>query len=281
MKDITFLGIPYRLGQRHDGVAQGAHHFRTHGYFKKFSAGRSVHDLGDVFLEDVSERTLKQNSKANALISARIEDLSLGKSVLLNMGGDHGMGLGTVHGMLSHHPNLIVIWADAHGDINTVASSRTGNFHGMPVSFLLGLGTQEKDFSWLKFRLPTKNLIILGGRSLDEAEKVIIQENHIKHEQSLSVEKLQAMLRDIDPSSKCPIHLSLDIDLFDDADVVATGCLVKEGPRKEDVFAVGRFLRETGRLVSVDVVELNPDLGNEHEVERTFSVATEFLDNCL
>ncbi|KAH3854101.1 hypothetical protein DPMN_096640 [Dreissena polymorpha] len=52
------------------------------------------------------------------------------------LGGDHSMAIGTIMGHARIHPDMAVLWIDAHADINTPLTSDSGNIHGMPLSFL-------------------------------------------------------------------------------------------------------------------------------------------------
>ena len=47
------------------------------------------------------------------------------------------MAIGTIYGHCKVNPDLVVIWVDAHADINTPLTSESGNMHGMPLSFLV------------------------------------------------------------------------------------------------------------------------------------------------
>lgn len=71
----------------------------------------------------------------------------------MNLGGDHSLGIGSVFGHAKVHPDLAVLWIDAHADINTPTSSPSGNIHGMPVSFLLkelkGKMPSVPGFEWI------------------------------------------------------------------------------------------------------------------------------------
>ena len=69
----------------------------------------------------------------------------------ITLGGDHAIGMGTVHGFTSAFPESCLLWIDAHADINTMQNSNSGNMHGMPVSFNL----QARD-------LDTKGRIVTG-----------------------------------------------------------------------------------------------------------------------
>ncbi|KAJ3520456.1 hypothetical protein NM208_g13700 [Fusarium decemcellulare] len=79
---------------------------------------------------------------------------------------------------------IAVIWVDAHADINTPEISDSGNIHGMPVAFLTGLATDDKEeyFGWVKedMRLSVKKLVYIGLRSVDVGEKKILREHGIK-----------------------------------------------------------------------------------------------------
>ncbi|CAL1532823.1 unnamed protein product, partial [Lymnaea stagnalis] len=74
---------------------------------------------------------------ANKLLSAEVKRvLEKGQRVLV-LGGDHSLGIGSVHGHCQVEPDLIVIWVDAHADINTPLTTISGNMHGMSLSFLV------------------------------------------------------------------------------------------------------------------------------------------------
>lgn len=288
MKKINVLGIPFNYGQSHEGVRLGYKHLMTSNldsripsYFQALFNEINFHKR---FSEPADKiKFINQSSAANKLISDIISEMNLSDSFLLNVGGDHGMGLGTVHGMLNQNPETIVVWADAHGDINTPETSPSGNFHGMPLAFLLEK-VRHKSFSWIRKKLIPEKLILIGPRDLDEGEKAIIKELGICYFSSDQMNRfgtkdlLEMALLRLDPMGKCPIHLSFDVDLFDGVDVISTGTRVSEGPRKEEVFLIGEVLAQTGRLRSMDVVELNPMLGEFHEVEASTKLVLDFLE---
>lgn len=128
--ELKLLGVPFFYGQPHQGVKNAAKYLRDHGLLERISKNLHMIDLGDIAMPDTYQadgnskiKNLKAVSQANFNISQTIENLDLTKHFLLNIGGDHGMGLGTVHGILSHHPETVVIWADAHCNINKPETS--------------------------------------------------------------------------------------------------------------------------------------------------------------
>ncbi|MFP5385527.1 MAG: arginase [Bacteriovoracia bacterium] len=290
MKKIKLLGIPFEFGQDHSGVALAASHLRKNGLLKRLASFTEVDDLGDIkFTEKKKDyirdgvKFLDEVSQANLLISDKISNLDLQDSFLLNIGGDHGMALGSVHGVLEHHPDSVVIWADAHGDINTPSCSPSGNFHGMPVAYLMKIAKQP-EFAWIRNRLLPEKLILIGPRDLDEGEVELIQRYNIQYFSSDDVNRigskeiLEMALHRADPQGVYPIHLSFDVDFCDELDVSSTGTRVANGPHLEEVFLLGGLLAETGRLKSMDVVEFNPLIGNDKEVRASGDLTLDFIE---
>jgi arginase len=289
MKEIKVMGHPFSFGQPHRGVEEAPFMLRSLGLLNDLENISTTLDLGDLDfslcqkqlpLEIIKKSA--QNSLANEFISGCIESEDLTHSFLLNLGGDHGMGLGTVHGMLMQNPNTVVVWADAHGDVNSPASSSSKNFHGMPLSFLMKISKDPVLFPWIKRFLLPERLIMVGPRDLDPVEKEIIEDLRIQYLSSEEMNKfgtrhlLKKALKKVDPLGEFPLHLSFDVDLFDSQDIISTGTRVSSGPYMPEIFNLGRTLAETGRLRSMDLVELNPKLGFETEMLRTFKLAMDF-----
>lgn len=201
-----------------------------------------------------------------------------------------------------------VIWVDAHADINTPESSLSGNVHGMPVAFLTGLvsandglsttsssvgadghsesndGTtqhaEEHDtagslpFDWLQSNhlLPTSKLVYIGLRDVDRAEKLILRQHGIRafsmhdidrHGIGRVVELALAHL-----GADTPIHLSFDVDALDPQWAPSTGTPVRGGLTLREGDYIAEAVHETGQLIAMDLVEVNPRL-EEGGVEET------------
>ncbi len=295
MRIIKILGIPFDFGQDHFGVRMAADHLRDNGLNEKLKKIAPVRNLGNINLPFKEEgihpghcliKHSFQSSDASEEISRTIEIEDLSDSFLLNVGGDHGMSLGTIHGILSSRPDTVVVWADAHGDINTPETSPSGNFHGMPLAFLLNAAKHE-DFRWVKNFIQPEKLILIGPRDLDEGEKEIIQRLQIQYFSSddLNVigakDILEMALHRADPMGTCPIHLSFDVDLCDQKDIKSTGTKVPHGPKLEEIFLMGGILAQTGRLKSMDVVEFNPLIGSEAEIMASSELILDFISNTI
>lgn len=289
MRNVQLVGVPFHFGQPHPGVKKAAKFLRNAGLCESMKEILPVIDHGDLSLPlrqfsslEGSIKFSREAGEASRMISDKIESLDIENDFLLNIGGDHGMALGSIHGILSHHPDSIIVWADAHGDINTPLTSTSRNFHGMPLSFLLNVSSHG-DFNWLKRFIKPHKLILIGPRDLDDGEKKIIEELSIQYYSSDDLnhlggkEVIDMALHKADPYGQSPIHLSFDVDVFDTQDFHSTGTKVKCGPRLEEIFLAGGTLAETGRLKSMDMVEFNPDLGSASQSLAAGDLVTQFI----
>lgn len=101
----------------------------------------------------------------------------------LILGGDHCISIGTVSAIKEARPSAGIVWVDAHADINNPKKSVSGNMHGMPVSFLMGLTENAKKlpgFDWFKPRVEHNDVVYIGLRDLDQDEKETIKKYGIK-----------------------------------------------------------------------------------------------------
>lgn len=141
---------------------------------------------------DPDYRNMKRPLAVSA-VTQRISDqvyahAKEGRTVL-TLGGDHSIAIGTIAATARatrelHGKEMAVIWVDAHADINTPEASESGNIHGMPLAFLTGLATEDRQdiFGWLKpdNLLNVKKLVYIGLRDVDRAEKKILRDHGIK-----------------------------------------------------------------------------------------------------
>lgn len=129
----------------------------------------------------INPRSVSLASKELSQVVSRVAQAG---KLPITVGGDHSLGLGTVVGVATAHPDAAVIWVDAHADINTPRTTPSGNLHGCPVSFALGLdGTDIEPFNeWLPKKpvASTQRLVYIGLRDVDEGERKILKDHHIK-----------------------------------------------------------------------------------------------------
>jgi len=178
----------------------------------------------------------------------------------LVLGGDHSIGSSTVLSSIKKHEKLSVIWIDAHADINTYDASKTKNTHGMPLSMCVGL-----DKCWWQDNeklLKYHNLIYVGIRDLDDFEKEVIKNSNIK---VFSPERAINFIK----KTKNNIHISFDVDGLDPEYMDSTGTIAENGIKPLDVRKIIKTALKKDKLVGLDVVEFNPELGNFEKSMQT------------
>ena len=217
--------------------------------------------------------------RVNRKISEQIyQHVKVGR-IALQIGGDHSMAIGCLTGVARGikerlNADLKVIWVDAHADINTPKSTETGNLHGMPLSFLLGIAEEKVDeLDWIEPCLKPENLVYIGLRDVDKAEKELLKKHRIKAFSMHEIDRygigqvmemaVECLSKDDHPNS--PIHLSFDIDALDPTVAASTGTPVRGGLTFREGHYICEMLHATGRLVAIDMVELNPAIGDNHE----------------
>jgi arginase len=199
------------------------------------------------------------------------------------LGGDHCLGIGSISAVARHcretGKKLRVLWLDAHADFNTNTLTPTGNVHGMPVAVLCGHGPQA--LTHLGGQCPAirpQMVRQIGIRSVDAGEK------HFVHAENLEVfdmryidemgmrHTMEMALALLDAQTH--LHVSFDVDFLDPDIAPGVGTTVRGGPSYREAQLCMEMIADTGRLGSLDVVELNPALDVRNQ---TAEVAVELI----
>jgi len=185
------------------------------------------------------------------------------------LGGDHCLAIGSISAVARHcHERgrkLRVLWLDAHADFNTSALTPSGNVHGMPVAVLTGHGPAElTSIGGATPAVPAKAFRQIGIRSVDPGEKRFvhaqclevfdmrfIDEMGMRHAMELALATLDAHTH---------LHVSFDVDFLDPGIAPGVGTTVPGGPTYREAQLCMEMIADTGRLASLDVMELNPAL---------------------
>jgi arginase len=202
----------------------------------------------------------------------------------LVIGGDHSLSLGSIRGAAKHQ-KIGVLWIDAHADFNTPETTPSGNIHGMPLAALCGLGDGRLVQLWDE-KLPVidpQHVAVIGARDLDEGEKrnlteagvtVMAMEQIDRLGIVASVEKaIERVSRGVDG-----IYLSFDMDAMDPRHAPGVGTPVTGGLTYREAHLICEMVAETGVLVGMDVVEVNPILDVQNQ---TALLAVEFALSAL
>ena len=237
---------------------------------------------------EYSEAEIKNSlaiGKALEHLFNRVSSFALNGSFVLNVGGDHSLGVASLLGMLRAYPSLCVVWVDAHGDCNTPESSLSKNYHGMPAAHALGwFSRKAPGFGWVDelTKLAENRLAYIGLRDLDPAEKRLLRQSKVAAYSMSDVDRLgiagvmdrvlkgfveshELVRQSIGcgttaPHSTPPLHLTFDIDAIDPEVAPGTGTRARGGLTYRESHYICEALAATGRLVGMDIVEINPEL---------------------
>lgn len=297
---MAVLGAPFSRGQKRRGVEHGPKVIRDAGLIERLSGlDYSVHDFGDLHFHhpEMDEPYMgvkfpRTVGAANKMLSGAVSRAIGAGHTLVMLGGDHSLGIGSVSGHAQQCPDLCLIWVDAHADVNTPMTSPSGNLHGQPVAFMLK-ELQDKmpdipGFSWTKPVLSSRDLVYIGLRDVDPGEYHIMKNLGIQYFTMRDIDRLgiqrvmEVTLDHLLARKQRPIHLSFDIDAFDPSLAPATGTAVNGGLTYREGIYLTEEIHNTGLLSVMDLVEVNPMLGANHEaVEATASLAVDVIASSL
>ncbi len=211
-------------------------------------------------------------------------ELGLGRLPIL-LGGDHSLGIGSISAVARHcreqRKKLRVLWLDAHADFNTDALTPSGNIHGMPVACLCGHGPKELvEIGGHVPAINPKGLRLIGIRSVDAGEKRFVHQTGIEVFDMRYIDEMgmrhtmELALATLDANTH--LHVSFDVDFLDPATAPGVGTTVKGGPTYREAQLCMEMIADTGRLASLDVMELNPALDVRNS---TAEVAVDLIES--
>src|SRR5918997_1877697 len=185
VEQVAIIGAELDLGAGRRGVDMGPSAIRYAGLGERLEElGLEVSDRGNVATAlqetvdtgDERARFLVEVKRACELVAERVAAAAGEECVPLVLGGDHSLALGTIGGMASRFGPGGALWFDAHGDLNTPATSPSGNVHGMPLAAALGQADEFRSEAWPLPALDPARVSLIGVRSLDAGERALIRE---------------------------------------------------------------------------------------------------------
>jgi len=276
-RHIRLIGAPTDIGAGTRGASMGPEALRVAGLQATLeSHGLIVTDRGNLsgpanpWLAPVNGyRHLAEVAAWNRSVHEAVY-LALAEGDLpILLGGDHCLAIGSISAVARHcrqeSKKLRVLWLDAHADFNTHALTPTGNTHGMPVAVLCGYGPDELTGIGGVFPAIAPSVIRqIGIRSVDEGEKRFVRQAGLEVFDMRYIDEegmrhtMEAALDGIDENTH--LHVSFDVDFLDATIAPGVGTTVKGGPTYREAQLCMEMIADTGRLASLDLMELNPAL---------------------
>ncbi len=276
-RPVSLIGAPTDIGAGARGASMGPEALRVAGIAAALhSHGLQVLDRGNLIgppnpwlPPDDGYRHLDQVVAWNQIVHDAVFTELQGGSLPILLGGDHCLGIGSISAVARHcrqaGKKLRVLWLDAHADFNTSLLTPSGNIHGMPVACLCGHGPQALiEIGGTVPAISPKVVRQIGIRSVDPGEKKLvhqmglevfdmrfIDEMGMRHTMELALATLDANTH---------LHVSFDVDFLDPPIAPGVGTTIPGGPTYREAQLCMEMIADTGRLASLDVMELNPAL---------------------
>jgi arginase len=253
--------------------------------------GVRVSDAGNVIspvvetadMGDAHARYLAQILDLCDRLSTLVSDAAGRGALPLVLGGDHSVALGSLVGMARVRGTGGVVWVDAHGDLNTPATSPSGNVHGMVLAAALGLAGESfgRD-GWPLPAVDPGKLALVGVRSLDDGERALLGRLDAKVFTMSEVDRIgiEPCVREAlaHASGAAFLHVSFDMDVVDPDYAPGVGTPVRGGLSYREAHLAMETVAESGLLDSLDIVEVNPILDREN---ATGQLAVELVASAL
>lgn len=290
---IRVIGVPMDLGADRRGVDIGASAIRYAGLNDQLRhLGYAVNDIGNIVVPQPESQPIGDSHTKYLDPIVRVsEDLANTVTAALQdeefpliLGGDHSIALGSITGVARVHRDIGVIWVDAHADFNTQETTPSGNIHGMILSALVGLGHPSLTGvgGWSP-KINKHTIVIVGARDLDLQEQELLRQHKIHVftmtdiDQRGMAEVMQEAVT-IASQARHGIHLSLDMDSLDPREAPGVGTPVRGGLTYREAHLAMEVIAQSGRLISMDAVEVNPILDREN---ATAHLAVELILSAL
>ncbi|UPG95303.1 arginase [Luteibacter aegosomatissinici] len=292
-RSVALVGVPTDIGAGHRGSSMGPEALRVARLAERLSKrGMLVVDRGNVSgpLNPWQPPTngyrhlpeaVAWNTATHEAIYAALSDGHLP----IMLGGDHCLAIGSISAVARHcrekGKKLRVLWLDAHADFNTSNITPSGNIHGMPVACLCGHGPDELTRIGGTVPAITPDVIRqIGIRSVDEGEKRLVHEVGIDIYDMRYIDEIgikaamEEALADVDEDTH--LHVSFDVDFLDPTIAPGVGTTVRGGPNYREAQLVMEMIADTGRVGSLDIVELNPAFDKRNQ---TAKLAVELVES--
>ena len=282
---VSVFGVPTDIGASRRGASMGPEALRVAGLVEAIAArGVDVRDVGDVSgpRNPVSApvdgyRHLEEVVAWNqAVFTASQQALDAGRMPIM-LGGDHCLAIGSIAAVAAHcratGKRLRVLWLDAHADFNTREITPSGNIHGMPVTCLCGMGPDQlTHFGGVKPAITPDQIRQIGIRSVDQGEKRLVKEYGLDIYDMRYIDEvgmrrtMEAALAGVDEDTH--LHVSFDVDMLDPHIAPGTGTRVPGGVNYREAQLIMEMVADTGRMGSLDLVEVNPALDKRNATAR-------------
>ncbi|NID15811.1 arginase [Luteibacter yeojuensis] len=284
-RSVALIGVPTDIGAGHRGSSMGPEALRVARLGERLAKrGMHVVDRGNLSgplnpwqPPTDGYRHLDAVVAWNTAVHEAIHG-ALGEGQLpVMLGGDHCLAIGSISAVARHcretGKKLRVLWLDAHADFNTSQITPSGNIHGMPVACLCGYGPAALTHIGGSVPATTPDVFRqIGIRSVDEGEKRFVHEvgldiYDMRYIDEIGIKAaMEEALAGVDEDTH--LHVSFDVDFLDPSIAPGVGTTVRGGPNYREAQLCMEMIADTGRVGSLDIVELNPAFDKRNQTAK-------------
>ena len=282
---VSLIGVPTDIGAGHRGASMGPEALRVANLSARLQrCGLTVQDRGNLpgplnpWQPPVGGyRHLDEVTAWNTAVYTAVDHELRSGCLPIMLGGDHCLAIGSISAVARYCDDLgkplRVLWLDAHSDFNTAHVTPSGNVHGMPVACLCGNGPDA--LTLLSGRKPAARSEVfrqIGIRSVDAAEKQLVREARIGIYDMRRIDEvgMKRVMEEAlaDMADDTHLHVSFDVDFLDPSIAPGVGTTVRGGPNYREAQLCMEMIADTGRLGSLDIVELNPAFDKRNQTAK-------------
>lgn len=271
MNKLNLYQLAHNLGQKKPGVSKGPQAILNH--------------VSKEFKQRISRQFILHepknfNAMYNILKHERKTDNKNGvanKTIIL--GGDHSISIATIPTSVQQFPGTKIVWIDTHADFNTPSISPSGNLHGMPLALACDLFPEDHVLAPMGGSIKPSDLFFIGLRDVDPLEQELLDKhNIIQYTSNDVIHKKEDVLKHLDEFTKndVPLHISMDIDVYDKSLVPGTGTPVEHGIEFKDAKKILDVLKQKNWR-NFELVEVNPELDIENKTAKLAAKTLEYF----
>jgi len=292
-KNIKIIYVPIELGAKYGGTDKAPGVFKKLGFEQTLQGNGFTTEAQDIeckISNDLQPEPVDRpyvaeiiniSEQSAALTKQAISD----NQIVVAVGGDHTVDLGVFSGASSAlgSEDIGLIYIDAHGDMNTPASSTSHNVHGMHLAALLGHGTDDMiNVCQPKVKLKSENLLHIGASDLDQFEVDLMKSENIPNYSVNDIlmnglAPLTKMIYDL-ASRASSIWVSFDLDSIDQTLAPGVGIPNPGGLTYREIRLIASYVAARCNVVGIDIVECNPPQDVD---DKTVKLGIEIATNLL
>jgi arginase len=260
------IAVPYDSGIRGWRMGAGPIHLLESGLADHLRAGgRTVQTQWIEAPADPPPVEIRTAFQLAADVADAVRQARAAGALPVVLAGNCATAMGTLAGLSDADP--AVVWLDAHADLNTPETTRSGFLDGMALAIATGRCWEQMAAAIPGFRpIPDDNVCLIGTRDLDPAES----EHLLRSETpALSVDYYPEQLGPTLESLRArtdSVYLHIDLDVLDPSEGRANGFAVDGGLLLRDVLNVIEPIRETLPIAAVALTAYDPSCDGDGRI---------------